>query len=81
MLRAFMERAECDGARPRLVQADGRSLPFPDAIFDAIMLIQIFGGMRGWRRLVTEVRRVVLRPAGTLVIGRSVTPSDVSMPE
>jgi ubiquinone/menaquinone biosynthesis C-methylase UbiE len=75
MLRAFTGRAECLGAPPRLAQADGRHLPFPDATFDAVMLIQVFGGMRGWRRLVTEARRV-LRPAGALVVGRTLAPTD-----
>jgi SAM-dependent methyltransferase len=50
-------------------------LPFRDAAFDAVMLIQLFGGMRGWRQLLEEARRV-LRPAGALVLGRSVVPPD-----
>jgi ubiquinone/menaquinone biosynthesis C-methylase UbiE len=60
---------------PRLVQADGQRLPFRDATFDAVILIQIFGGMRGWRRLITEARRV-LRSTGALVTGRSVAPEN-----
>src|SRR5882757_3071820 len=73
MLSEFRRRAaECARA-PRLVQADGERLPFADASFDAIMLIQVFGGMRGWRRLLAEVRRV-LRGAGVLVLGRAVAP-------
>lgn len=60
---------------PRLVQADGRRLPFRDATFDAVILIQIFGGMHDWRRLITEARRV-LRSAGALVTGRSVAPEN-----
>jgi ubiquinone/menaquinone biosynthesis C-methylase UbiE len=75
MLRAFVRRAAGDGQGPRLVQSDGELLPFRDATFDAVMLIQVFGGMRGWRRLVGEARRV-LQPAGALVIGRSVAPAD-----
>lgn len=75
MLRAFMGRAENNGRTPRLVHADGEHLPFADATFDAVMLIHVFGGMRGWRRLVSEARRV-LRSAGTLVIARSVAPAD-----
>jgi ubiquinone/menaquinone biosynthesis C-methylase UbiE len=75
MLSEFKHRAaECARA-PRLVQADGERLPFADASFDAIMLIQVFGGMRGWRRLLTEVRRV-LRRAGVLVLGRTLAPPD-----
>jgi ubiquinone/menaquinone biosynthesis C-methylase UbiE len=78
MLRGFLDRAGCGGAspglaRPQLVRADGRYLPFPDAAFDAVMMIQVFGGMRGWRRLVTEARRV-LRPSGALVVGRTLAP-------
>src|ERR1700754_696690 len=63
MLSEFKRRA-AGGAR--LVQADGERLPFADASFDAILLIQVFGGMRGWRRLLVEARRV-LRGAGVLV--------------
>ncbi len=76
MLREFARRSR-EGSRqaPRLVQADGEHLPFQDATFDAVMLIQIFGGMRGWRRVVGETRRV-LRSGGSLVLGRSVAPPD-----
>jgi ubiquinone/menaquinone biosynthesis C-methylase UbiE len=74
MLRTFMRRAEGRHA-PRLVQADGEHLPFRDATFDTVMLIQVFGGMRGWRRLLAEARRV-LRRAGVLVLGRTVAPPD-----
>jgi ubiquinone/menaquinone biosynthesis C-methylase UbiE len=77
MLRTFVQRADC-GHAPRLVQADGEHLPFRDATFDTVMLIQMFGGMRGmrgWRRLLAEARRV-LRGAGVLVLGRTVTPPD-----
>lgn len=73
MLREFARRRE-DPA-PRLVQADGRALPFSDAAFDAVMLIQVFGGLRGWLRLIEEARRV-LRAEGALVLGRVVAPQD-----
>ena len=76
MLQAFVRRScQESGPMPRLVRADGQRLPFRDAAFDAVMLIQLFGGMRGWRRLLEEARRV-LRPAGALVLGRSVVPPD-----
>jgi ubiquinone/menaquinone biosynthesis C-methylase UbiE len=74
MLRAFRERI----GRPNglaLVQSDGQLLPFADATFDAVLLVQIFGGLRGWRRLLAEARRV-LAPAGTLIVGRTVLPED-----
>jgi ubiquinone/menaquinone biosynthesis C-methylase UbiE len=74
MLRAFLHRATWGGASPgppppRLVRADGRYLPFRDATFDVVMMIQIFGGMRDFRLLVSEARRV-LRPSGAMILGR-----------
>ena len=71
MLRAFVDRCGC---APRLVQADGHRLPFGTA-FDAVMLIQVFGGLTDWRQFAAEVRRV-LRPGGATVIGRTATPHD-----
>lgn len=62
-------------APPPLAQADGERLPFGDAAFDAVLMIQVFGGMRGWRRVLAEARRV-LRPRGALLIGRVVAPAD-----
>jgi SAM-dependent methyltransferase len=72
MLREFARR---NGPAPRLAQADGERLPFGDATFDAVLMIQVFGGMRGWRRVLAEARRV-LRPSGALVLGRAVAPED-----
>ena len=68
MLCEFAQRGSA-----RLVQADGARLPFADANFDAVMLIQVFGGMRRWREVLAEGRRV-LRPAGALLVGRTVAP-------
>jgi ubiquinone/menaquinone biosynthesis C-methylase UbiE len=70
MLRAFRQRCSA-----RLIQADGERLPFRDGAFDAVLLIQVFGSMRGWRRVLAEGQRV-LRPAGALVIGRTAAPAD-----
>ena len=76
MLREFARRADAGNRHaPRLVQADGERLPFRDAMFDAVMLIQVMGAARDWRRLIAEARRV-LRSPGALVIGQSVMPSD-----
>jgi SAM-dependent methyltransferase len=71
MLREFARGA----ARPPLAQADGERLPFGDTTFDAVLMIQVFGGMRGWRRVLAEARRV-LRPHGVLLTGRVVAPAD-----
>jgi ubiquinone/menaquinone biosynthesis C-methylase UbiE len=62
-------------APPPLAQADGERLPFADTTFDAVLMVQVFGGMRGWRRVLAEARRV-LRPRGALLIGRVVAPAD-----
>lgn len=72
MLREFAQQT---GASPRLVQGDGQQLPFRDASFDAVMLIQVFGGLRGWRRVIAEARRV-LRPEGAVILGRTRMPPD-----
>lgn len=75
MLREFMRRTgERDIDAPPLVQADGEHMPFPDATFDGVMLIQVFGGMHGWLRLLAEARRV-LRTTGALIVGQSVAPA------
>lgn len=74
MLRQFTERSRRQiDHLPRLLQADGQLLPFRDATFDAVMLIQVFGGLRSWRPLLAEVKRV-LRPEGALFVGRSAAP-------
>jgi ubiquinone/menaquinone biosynthesis C-methylase UbiE len=75
MLRAFRERAGRHEAAPCLVQSDGQLLPFRDAAFDAVLMVQIFGGLQVWRRLLAEARRV-LRPDGTLILGRSIAPDN-----
>jgi ubiquinone/menaquinone biosynthesis C-methylase UbiE len=76
MLREFMRRAY-DGycGVPLLVQANGEQLPFRDGSFDAAILVHIFGGTQGWRRLVGEARRV-LRQNGVLLMGRWLIPPD-----
>lgn len=75
MLREFARRAAAHDVSSCLIQADGQQLPFPDATFDSVMLIQVFGGLRGWRRFIAEARRV-LRPAGALIVGRTKLPPD-----
>jgi SAM-dependent methyltransferase len=72
MLREFARHV---AQPPPLAQADGESLPFADATFDAVLMVQVFGGMDGWRRVLGEARRV-LRPHGALVIGRVIAPAD-----
>ena len=74
MLRSFAGR--CAGHRPPpLVQADGRTLPFPTACFDLVLLIAVFGDLPDWRPLVDEAYRV-LRAGGMIAIGRIEMPDD-----
>jgi ubiquinone/menaquinone biosynthesis C-methylase UbiE len=56
-----------------LVQADGRSLPFSDGVFGAVLLVSVLSGVRGWRWLLDESRRVIRR-GGVLVLGHAVPP-------
>jgi len=69
MLREFRARnsAAC------LVQADGGQLPFPDASFNLVMLMQVLSGTHNWRDLLNETVRVVA-PGGSIVVGHTVTP-------
>lgn len=76
MLREFTSHAARErNSTPRLVQADGERLPFAEATFDAVMLIQVIGAARDWRRLLAEARRV-LRPDGALIVAHTVMPED-----
>jgi SAM-dependent methyltransferase len=71
MLRAFSGSA----AAPCLVQADGARLPFADATFDIVLLVQVLSGAHGWRHLLADSMRV-LRHGGALIAGRVVAPDD-----
>jgi SAM-dependent methyltransferase len=71
MLQAFATRFR--GAQ--LVRADGGRLPFRDGTFDAVLLVQVLSGARGWRGLLSETMRVLL-PGGALFVGRVVAPED-----
>ena len=75
MLREFMGRAAWTGAPLHLVQADGERLPFPDASFDAVLLMQVLSATRDGRGLIAEACRV-LQPAGCLIFGRTVAPDN-----
>ena len=73
MLRQFASRALPE--KPRSVQADGSGLPFPDAVFDGVLLVQVLSGTSHWRNLLNEVKRV-LRPDGALFVGQSIAPDN-----
>jgi ubiquinone/menaquinone biosynthesis C-methylase UbiE len=74
-LRRFSAHAPAAGAPPQLVQADGADLPFAAATFDAVLLAQVLGAVRGWRQVLAEARRV-LRPWGGLALGQTLPPAD-----
>jgi SAM-dependent methyltransferase len=73
MLREFARRSDRSHTAPALVQGDGQRLPFRNAVFDAVLLVQVVGAAQDWHLLVEEARRV-LRPAGALVVGHAVAP-------
>lgn len=75
MLQKFAQRGGANGDTLRLVQADGERLPFRDATFDAVMLIQVIGAAQSWQTLVAEAQRI-LRVRGALVIGHLIMPPD-----
>lgn len=76
MLREFVRRRKIDNQYViRLVQADGEHLPFHDATFDVVMLINVIGAAHNWNNVVVESRRV-LRAHGALVVAHVVMPSD-----
>jgi SAM-dependent methyltransferase len=76
MLREFTRRASGSNSSraPVLVQADGRSLPFFDETFDAVIIVNVVSVVPRWLPLIEEVWRVLRAPAGLLVVGRSLKP-------
>jgi SAM-dependent methyltransferase len=68
MLEFTRERLKpCDASRYRVTLAECASLPFPDAAFDVVACIGVFGYMDDVDSAIKEIRRV-LRPGGTLVM-------------
>jgi ubiquinone/menaquinone biosynthesis C-methylase UbiE len=59
--------AKYDAAKYRLARAECQDLPFPDAAFDVVACIGVFGYMDDVDSAIRELRRV-LRPGGTLVL-------------
>src|SRR5262249_41692495 len=76
MLAQFARKLVARGTRAvPLVQADGCALPFADASFDAVLVVQVVSGSPGWRAVFAEARRV-LRPGGRLALGKTIRPDD-----
>jgi ubiquinone/menaquinone biosynthesis C-methylase UbiE len=67
LLARGRERAEAERLSLELIEADAEALPFPDAVFDAV--ISVFGTMFApdQRRVADELLRVV-KPGGTIAL-------------
>jgi len=73
MLREFSDRPEIRQAKSYLLaQVEGRCLPFANAAFDLVLLMQVLSGAGNWREMLEETRRV-LRPGGTIAVGHTVS--------
>jgi ubiquinone/menaquinone biosynthesis C-methylase UbiE len=70
MLREFLANVSA----ARLAQGSGRQLPFRNRAFDVVLLMQVLSGADDWRGLINEAWRV-LAPGGTIVVGRTNSPS------
>lgn len=74
MLAEFQRKCRVEHEpAPRLIQADGRALPLPDACCDVVLIVQVLSGVAGWRPMLQEARRV-LRREGSLVLGQTAGP-------
>lgn len=68
MMQALRDKAQ--ETPIKLVQADMTQLPFPDAVFDAVVAVHVFHLCNNWQTAMTEVQRV-LRRGGMLLHGRT----------
>jgi ubiquinone/menaquinone biosynthesis C-methylase UbiE len=64
-----------DIANIQFIQGDALSLPFPDASFDAALLVLVLGEVPDQDRCIAEVTRVVLR-GGSVMFAESRRDSD-----
>ena len=66
----MLRRCRCESAESRLIRNDGRSLPFKNDCFDAVLLFAVLTCIpdnNEQRLLLTEVERV-LRPGGLIYL-------------
>lgn len=74
MLQEFSAKPEFRGSKSCLLaQAEGRQLPFQNASFDLVLLMQVLSAAGSWREMLDECRRV-LRPGGTIAVGHTKSP-------
>ena len=68
MLAAMREAGETiEGASAVAVRADAHRLPFPDGVFDVVILSEVLEHIPDDRSAIAEANRV-LRPGGTLAV-------------
>jgi ubiquinone/menaquinone biosynthesis C-methylase UbiE len=74
MLQEFSTKSEFRESKTSLLaQAEGRQLPFHNASFDLVLLMQVLSAAGDWRQMLDECRRV-LRPGGAIVGGHTRSP-------
>jgi len=79
MLDHTLRRAGPLAARMHATQGDARSLPYPDASFDAAYLVTVLGEIPDQEAALRELRRV-LKPGGRLVVGELALDPHVVLP-
>ena len=75
MLQEFSVKPEFrESKNSLLAQAEGRQLPFQNASFDLVLLMQVLSAAGDWREMLNECRRV-LRPGGIIAVGHTRSPA------
>lgn len=73
MLQEFSAKPEFRESKTSLLaQAEGSRLPFKNAVFDLVLLMQVLNSSN-WRPMLDECRRV-LRPGGIIAVGHTKSP-------
>jgi ubiquinone/menaquinone biosynthesis C-methylase UbiE len=73
MLQEFSTKPEFRESKTSLLaQAEGNQLPFKNAVFDLVLLMQVLNSAN-WRPMLDECRRV-LRPGGIVAVGHTKSP-------
>lgn len=73
MLQEFSSKPEFRESKTSLLaQAEGSQLPFKNAVFDLILLMQVLNSAN-WRPMLDECRRV-LRRGGVIAVGHTKSP-------
>lgn len=69
-LKAKISRNEgAENYHYRLLQGDITHLPFEDNVFEVAIIVHVLQLVGGWQDALREVRRVMVKPGGQLLIG------------